>query len=105
MAPSSSGIRVLIDLVVNHTSDEHPWFKEARGDPEFKYRNWYVWSTKKPKHADQGMVFPGVQKTTWSWDKVAKAYYFHRSYDFQPDLNTSNPEVQAEILKIMGFWI
>ena len=51
------------------------------------------------------MVFPGVQKTTWSWDKVAKAYYFHRSYDFQPDLNTSNPEVQAEILKIMGFWI
>ena len=99
------GIRVLIDLVVNHTSDEHPWFKEARGDPEFKYRNWYVWSTKKPKHADQGMVFPGVQKTTWSWDKVAKAYYFHRFYDFQPDLNTSNPEVQAEILKIMGFWI
>lgn len=83
MAPSSSGIRVLIDLVVNHTSDEHPWFKEARGDPESKYRNWYVWSTKKPKHADQGMVFPGVQKTTWSWDKVAKAYYFHRSYDFQ----------------------
>lgn len=75
MAPSSSGIRVLIDLVVNHTSDEHPWFKEARGDPESKYRNWYVWSTKKPKHADQGMVFPGVQKTTWSWDKVAKAYY------------------------------
>ena len=60
---------------------------------------------KKPKHADQGMVFPGVQKTTWSWDKVAKAYYFHRFYDFQPDLNTSNPEVQAEILKIMGFWI
>jgi maltose alpha-D-glucosyltransferase/alpha-amylase len=99
------GIRVLIDLVVNHTSDEHPWFQAARRDPQSKYRNWYVWSKKKPKHADQGMVFPGVQETTWTWDKLAKAYYFHRFYKFQPDLNTSNPEVQAEILKIMGFWI
>jgi maltose alpha-D-glucosyltransferase/alpha-amylase len=54
---------------------------------------------------DHGMVFPGVQKSTWSYDDVAKAWYFHRFYDFQPDLNTSNPEVQAEILKIMGFWI
>ncbi|MEY2506321.1 MAG: maltose alpha-D-glucosyltransferase / alpha-amylase [Verrucomicrobiota bacterium] len=99
------GIRVLIDLVVNHTSNEHRWFKEARKDPKSKYRDWYVWSKKKPANADQGMVFPGVQKTTWSYDKEARAYYFHRFYDFQPDLNTSNPEVQAEILKIMGFWI
>jgi maltose alpha-D-glucosyltransferase / alpha-amylase len=99
------GMRVLIDLVVNHTSNEHPWFQEARRDPESKYRDWYVWSKKKPPHADQGMVFPGVQKTTWSYDKEARMYYFHRFYDFQPDLNTSNPHVQAEILKIMGFWI
>src|SRR5436190_1197253 len=99
------GIRVLIDLVVNHTSDQHPWFKQARSDPNSKYRNWYVWSKKKPPRANQGMVFPGVQKTTWSYDRDAKAWYFHRFYDFQPDLNTSNPEVQAEILKIMGFWI
>jgi maltose alpha-D-glucosyltransferase / alpha-amylase len=99
------GIRVIIDLVVNHTSNEHPWFKQACSDPESKYRDWYVWSKKRPPHADKGMVFPGVQKTTWSYDEKAKAWYFHRFYDFQPDLNTSNPEVQAELLKIMGFWI
>jgi maltose alpha-D-glucosyltransferase / alpha-amylase len=99
------GMRVLIDLVVNHTSDQHPWFKEARSDPKSKYRDWYVWSKKKPKGADSGVVFPGVQKSTWDYDKAARQYYFHRFYDFQPDLNTSNPEVQAEILKIMGFWL
>ena len=99
------GLRVLIDLVVNHTSDQHPWFQEARRDPKSKYRDWYVWSPKKPKNAAAGVVFPGVQKTTWTYDEVAKAYYFHRFYDFQPDLNTANPEVQAEILKIMGFWL
>lgn len=99
------GMRVLIDLVVNHTSNEHPWFEEACRDPKSKYRDWYVWSAKKPKNAASGIVFPGVQKSTWTRNKTAKAYYFHRFYDFQPDLNTSNPEVQAEILKIMGFWL
>ncbi|WP_022719582.1 alpha-amylase family protein [Rhodopseudomonas sp. B29] len=99
------GIRVIIDLVVNHTSDQHPWFQQARADKESPYRDWYVWSDRKPAHADEGMVFPGVQKSTWTRDRVAKAYYFHRFYDFQPDLNTANPFVQEEILKIMGFWI
>jgi maltose alpha-D-glucosyltransferase/alpha-amylase len=99
------GIRVIIDLVVNHTSDQHPWFQEARRDPKSRFRDWYVWSDRKPANAHQGMVFPGVQKSTWSYDKEARAWYFHRFYDFQPDLNTSNPHVQAEILKIMGFWI
>jgi maltose alpha-D-glucosyltransferase/alpha-amylase len=99
------GIRVLIDLVVNHTSDQHDWFQQARRDPKSKYRDWYVWSKKRPANFDKGMVFPGVQKSTWSYDKVARQWYFHRFYDFQPDLNTSNPEVQSEILKIMGFWI
>ncbi len=99
------GLRVIIDLVVNHTSNQHPWFQEARKDPKSKYRDWYVWSKKKPRNANKGMVFPGVQKSTWNYDDVAKAWYFHRFYDFQPDLNTSNPEVQAEILKIMGFWL
>ena len=83
------GMRVLIDLVVNHTSNEHPWFKEARSDPKSKYRDWYVWSRKKPKGADSGVVFPGVQKSTWDYDKTARQYYFHRFYDFQPDLNTT----------------
>ena len=99
------GIRVLIDLVVNHTSDKHAWFQEARSDPQSKYRDWYVWSKKKPPNANDGVVFPGVQKSTWTHDKQAHAWYFHRFYDFEPDLNTGNPEVQAEILKIMGFWI
>jgi maltose alpha-D-glucosyltransferase/alpha-amylase len=99
------GIRVIIDLVVNHTSDAHPWFREARHSPDSLFRDWYVWADKKPANAGKGMVFPGVQKSTWTRDKEAKAWYFHRFYDFQPDLNTSNPRVQAEILKIMGFWI
>ena len=99
------GIRVIIDLVINQTSDQHPWFREARSSPDSPYRDWYVWSDKKPANAGKGMVFPGVQKSTWTRDKEAGAWFFHRFYDFQPDLNTSNPHVQAEILKIMGFWI
>jgi maltose alpha-D-glucosyltransferase/alpha-amylase len=98
------GMRVLIDLVVNHTSDQHPWFQQARKDPKSKYRDWYVWSDRKPAHADDGIVFPGVQKSTWTYDKEAGQWFFHRFYKFQPDLNTANPYVQAEILKIMGFW-
>jgi maltose alpha-D-glucosyltransferase/alpha-amylase len=104
-AAKQRGIRVLIDIVVNHTSDQHPWFQSARSDPNSPYRDWYVWSKTKPKDADQGMVFPGVQESTWTLDDKAGEYYFHRFYKFQPDLNTANPEVQAEILKIMGFWI
>ncbi len=99
------GMRVIIDLVVNHTSDAHPWFCDARSSPDSQYRDWYVWADKKPASAGKGMVFPGVQKSTWTRDKEAGAWYFHRFYDFQPDLNTSNPHVQAEILKVMGFWI
>jgi maltose alpha-D-glucosyltransferase / alpha-amylase len=104
-AAKQRGIRIIIDLVVNHTSNEHAWFQEARRDPDSKYRDWYVWSRTKPANSNQGMVFPGVQKSTWTRDPVARAWYFHRFYDFQPDLNTANPEVMAEILKIMGFWI
>ena len=104
-AAKQRGMRVIIDLVVNHTSNQHPWFKDACRDPASPYRDWYVWSEKKPANADEGMVFPGVQKTTWTREPKAKAYYFHRFFDFQPDLNTANPAVQAEILKIMGFWL
>jgi maltose alpha-D-glucosyltransferase/alpha-amylase len=99
------GIRIIVDLVVNHTSNRHPWFQAARRDPNSKYRDFYVWSKEKPKDANTGMVFPGVQKTTWTYDKAAKAYYFHRFYDYQPDLNIANPLVREEIQKIMGFWL
>ncbi|MEM5338365.1 alpha-amylase family protein [Paraburkholderia azotifigens] len=104
-ACAQRGLRVIIDLVVNHTSDQHPWFTQARSDPDSKYRDWYVWSDTRPPNAKRGVVFPGVQKSTWTFDKRARRWYFHRFYDFQPDLNTSNPHVQAELLKIMGFWI
>ncbi len=104
-ACSQRGLRVLVDLVVNHTSDQHPWFRSACEDPKSKYRDWYVWADHEPRNSHEGIVFPGVQKSTWTRDPKSKKYHFHRFYDFQPDLNTSNPEVQAEILKIMGFWI
>lgn len=99
------GIKVLIDLVVNHTSDQHPWFQAARRDPGSRFRSWYVWSEERPSDWNEGMVFPGVQKRTWTRDKAAGAYYFHRFYDFQPDLNMQNPEVRAEIQRIMGYWL
>ena len=99
------GIRVIVDLVVNHTSVNHPWFRAARKDPKSPFREWYVWSKKRPANHDQGMVFPGVQKTTWTYDEVAGEYYFHRFYDHQADLNTHNPHVREEIRRIMGFWL
>lgn len=104
-AADQRGIRILVDLVVNHTSIDHPWFQTARRDPASRYRDWYVWSKTRPREWNRGMVFPGVQKSTWSFDEVARQWYLHRFYDFQPDLNTANPEVQQEIRRIMGFWL
>lgn len=99
------GIKVIIDLVVNHTSDQHPWFQDARSSEDAKHRDWYVWSKERPSDWNEGMVFPGVQEATWTYDKAAKAYYFHRFYKFQPDLNIDNPKVREEIHRIMGFWL
>ncbi len=104
-AAKELGIRVITDLVVNHTSDQHPWFQAARKDKKSPYRDYYMWSTNKPDNADEGMVFPGVQKTTWTYDRTAKAYYFHRFYEHQPDLNMENPKVREEICRVIGFWL
>ena len=99
------GIRILLDLVVNHTSSEHPWFRSARSSPQSPYRDWYVWSPDEPPDRHQGVVFPGEQHETWTWDETAGAWYFHRFYDFQPDLNWANHEVREEVKKVMGFWL
>lgn len=98
-------MRVIMDLVVNHTSNEHPWFQQARRDRQSPYRSWYVWSDEKPANSEVGMVFPGVQETIWTYDSLAGAYYYHRFYDFQPDLNMQHPDVQAEVKKIIAYWI
>jgi maltose alpha-D-glucosyltransferase/alpha-amylase len=99
------GIRVIVDLVVNHTSVDCPWFQQARADRRSMFRDWYVWADERPKNHKEGIVFPGEQTTTWTFDRTAGQYYFHRFYNHQPDLNTSNPYVRQEIQKIMGFWL
>ena len=99
------GIRVLLDLVVNHTSNRHPWFMEARSDPGSRHRDWYVWSKKRPRNYRAGVVFPGVQETTWTYDSAAREWYFHRFYDFQPDLNMDNPAVREEIRRVIAYWL
>ncbi len=98
------GIRVIADLVINHTSIDHPWFQAARmGHPIFK--DFYVWADEKPAHAHEGVIFPGKQDTIWSYDRAAKRWYMHRFYPHQPDLNINNPLVRNEIHKIIGFWL
>jgi maltose alpha-D-glucosyltransferase/alpha-amylase len=99
------GIRVIADLVVNHTSDQHPWFQRARSDPDSPYRNFYVWSAEQPDEPPGGVVFPDQEDSNWAWDEQAGAWYLHRFYSHQPDLNVANPEVRDEIAQIMGFWL
>jgi maltose alpha-D-glucosyltransferase/alpha-amylase len=91
--------------VVNHTSDEHPWFVSACSSPDSPYRDWYVWSASEPPDRRQGIVFPGEQTETWTYHRKARAWYYHRFNDYQPDLNLANPDVRAEIKKIVGFWL
>jgi maltose alpha-D-glucosyltransferase/alpha-amylase len=99
------GIRVLLDMVVNHTSNRHPWFLGSRASNESPYRNWYVWSRKRPRATRAGVVFPGVQRSTWTYDRQARSWYFHRFYDFEPDLNLENPRVREEIHRIVSYWL
>jgi maltose alpha-D-glucosyltransferase/alpha-amylase len=98
------GIRVVLDLVVNHTSDEHPWFQAARRDRDSPYRDWYVWADE-PQAEPEGLVFPGEMTSNWEFDATAGQYYLHRFHAFQPDLNIANPHVQDEIRRIAGFWL
>ncbi len=104
-AAAARHIRVIMDLVVNHTSDSCAWFQQAERDTNSAYHKWYVWQKERPENYNVGMVFPGVQKEIWSYDSLAKEYYYHRFYKFQPDLNMQNLDVQAEVRKIIKFWI
>jgi trehalose synthase len=99
------GIRVIADLVMNHTSDQHPWFKAARGDRDSPYRDFYVWVDEKPEEKPGDIVFPDKERSNWTWDDEAGQYYLHRFYSFQPDLNVANPEVRDEIAQVVGFWL
>ncbi|WP_405086577.1 alpha-amylase family protein [Microbispora sp. NBC_01389] len=99
------GIRVIADLVVNHTSDQHPWFKEARSSRNSRYRDWYIWSDKPEPDDPEGVVFPDKEDSLWEYDEKTEQYYYHRFYRFQPDLNTANHEVRDEISRILGFWM
>ncbi len=98
------GMRVIADLVVNHTSVHHPWFVESRSSRDSPKRDWYVWQDEPPQDGPQGVVFPDVETSLWQHDETTGQYYLHRFYTEQPDLNVANPQVRDEIARIMGFW-
>ncbi|MGE6759759.1 maltose alpha-D-glucosyltransferase [Corallococcus sp. AB049A] len=99
------GLRIIIELVVNHTSDQHPWFQEARRDPKSPKRNWYVWSDTDESYKGARIIFTDTERSNWTWDPVAKQYFWHRFFSHQPDLNYDNPEVQEAMLDVMRFWL
>ena len=99
------GIRVIADLVMNHTSNEHPWFQESRSSPDSPKRDWYVWSPTDEPYADARIIFVDSETSNWSYDQVAGAYYWHRFFSHQPDLNYDNPEVQEAMLDVLRFWL
>lgn len=99
------GIRVITDLVLNHTSDQHPWFLAARADRNSPYRDYYVWSDTDQKYQEARIIFLDTEDSNWTWDEVAGQYYWHRFYSSQPDLNFDNPAVQTEMINIMKYWL
>ncbi len=100
------GIRVIIELVINHTSDQHFWFERARRAPKgSSLRNFYVWSDSPDRYKDARIIFKDFETSNWAWDPVAESYYFHRFYSHQPDLNFENPLVQKEVFRALNFWL
>jgi maltose alpha-D-glucosyltransferase/alpha-amylase len=100
------GIRVITELVINHTSDQHPWFQRARRSPAgSRYRDFYVWSDDPRRYADARIIFQDYEASNWTWDPIAQAYYWHRFYSHQPDLNFDNPEVRRAVLGLCDFWL
>jgi len=101
----SRGLRVIIELVLNHTSDQHAWFQEARSSADNPRRDWYVWSDTDERYRGVRIIFIDTELSNWAWDPVSKAYYWHRFFSHQPDLNYDNPAVREEIWKVMKFWL
>ncbi|MEO8483574.1 MAG: maltose alpha-D-glucosyltransferase [Acidobacteriota bacterium] len=100
------GLRVITELVINHTSDQHPWFQAARrAKPSSSKRNFYVWNDTPDKYADVPIVFKDTERSNWTWDPVANAYFWHRFFHHQPDLNFDNPKVQAAVKRVMRYWL
>ncbi len=99
------GIRVILDLVLNHTSDQHPWFQAARSDPNSPYRDYYVWSDSDQRYKDARIIFLDTEKSNWTWDEQAGQYFWHRFYSSQPDLNYDNPRLREEMKNVMRFWL
>jgi maltose alpha-D-glucosyltransferase/alpha-amylase len=99
------GLRVIADLVVNHTSDQHPWFQSARSGRDSRFRDFYVWQDEVPENGPSGVVFPGTQTGVWTFDPEAGQFYLHRFHHHQPDLNVAYEPVRVEIRKVMGFWM
>jgi trehalose synthase len=99
------GMRVIVDLVINHTSDRHPWFRSARRSPSSRYRDYYVWQDEPPEEPDTGVVFPDAEDSIWAYDEQAEQWYLHHFYSHQPDLNIGNPAVREEMAKVAGFWL
>ncbi len=100
------GLKIITELVINHTSDQHPWFQAARAAPPgSKKRNFYVWSDTDKKFPETRIIFTDSEKSNWAWDDEAKAYYWHRFFSHQPDLNHNNPEVVKAVIRIMRFWL
>ena len=100
------GLRVITELVINHTSDQHDWFKRARrSDPNSSARNWYVWSDTDQKYPDTRIIFTDTEKSNWTWDPEAHAYYWHRFFSHQPDLNFENPRVVRSVIQVMKRWV
>jgi len=99
------GIRVIADLVVNHTSNEHPWFRAARRGPDSPFHDFYVWRDEKPDEKPGDVVFPDQETSNWAFDEEAGRWYMHRFYSHQPDLNVANPDVRDEIAQTVGFWL
>jgi len=104
-AAHQRGIRIITDLVLNHTSDQHPWFQSARASRNSPYRDFYVWSDTNQPYANARIIFLDTEKSNWSWDEQAGQYYWHRFYSSQPDLNFDNPAVQQEMLNVARFWL